>query len=142
RRRDESAPQDGLAPPSSFLPRPLRLLVVDDNRESANSLGMLMKLAGHDVRVAHSGPAALEVARAFQPQGLLPDLQMPGMSGFEVARRLREQPATRNVLLVALTGYGSEEDRRRSLEAGFDHHLLKPVDLCALQQLLEKRAAQ
>jgi PAS domain S-box-containing protein len=114
----------------------LRLLVVDDNRESANSLGLLMKLAGHDVRVAYDGPSALESARTFQPHVLLQDIKMPGMSGYEVARLVRAQPATRNVLLIALTGYGREEDRRRCLEAGFDHHLVKPVDLCALEKLL------
>jgi two-component system CheB/CheR fusion protein len=115
---------------------PLRLLVVDDNRESANSLALLMKLTGHDVRVAYDGPAALELARTFQPQVVLQDLQMPGMSGYEVARCIREQPATRNVLLVALTGCGSDEDRRCCLAAGFDHHLVKPVDWSALQQVL------
>jgi CheY-like chemotaxis protein len=117
-------------------PAAARLLVVDDNRESANSLGLLMKLAGHEVRVAYDGPAALEVARAFQPQVVLLDLEMPGMSGDEVARHLRAQSSTKHVLIVALTGYGSEEDRRHCLEAGFDQLLVKPVDLCTLQKML------
>ena len=114
----------------------LRILVVDDNPESANSLGLLMKLVGHDVRIAYNGPTALETLRTFQPQVLLQDIQMPGMSGYEVVQRIREQSATMPVVLVALTGYGSDQDRRRCLDAGFDHHLVKPVDLHALQQLL------
>jgi CheY-like chemotaxis protein/two-component sensor histidine kinase len=119
----------------------LRLLVVDDDRDVANSFGLLLKLAGYEVRVACTGSAALEAARTFQPQVLLQDLQLPDMSGHEVARRLREQPATRNVVLVALTGYGSDEDRRRCLEAGCDHHLVKPVDWYALQTLLASLAS-
>jgi signal transduction histidine kinase/ActR/RegA family two-component response regulator len=114
----------------------LRLLVVDDNRESANSLALLLKLTGHDARVAYDGHAALELVRTFQPQVVFQDLQMPGMSGFEVARCVREQLAARDVVLIALTAYGSDEDRRGCLAAGFDHHLVKPVDWSVLQQLL------
>jgi PAS domain S-box-containing protein len=137
----EEAEREAPATPALERPPALRVLVVDDNREAANSLGLLLKLVGHDVRVAYDGPAALEAARTFQPQVLLQDLQMPGMSGLQVARRLRKQPASGSLLFVALTGYGSDEDRRRCLEAGFDHHLVKPVNWDALQQLLASLAA-
>jgi PAS domain S-box-containing protein len=114
----------------------LRVLIVDDNRDSAESLGMVMKLAGYRVRVALDGPAAIESARTFQPSILLLDIEMPDMNGFEVAKRIREQPSTQGMLLVAMTGYASDADRRRCREAGFDHHLVKPVDFDALQRLL------
>src|SRR5260370_22921577 len=84
----------------------LRILVVDDNRDSAESLGTLMKMAGHQVRVAYNGPTALEAARTFHPRLLLLDIEMPGMSGYEVARRIRTPTATKNVMIVAMTGYG------------------------------------
>jgi CheY-like chemotaxis protein len=113
-----------------------RVLVVDDNVDSAVSLGMLLKLAGQDVRVAYDGPAALRQAMDFRPQLVLLDIGMPGMDGYEVARRLRRQPSLEDTLLVALTGWGQEEDRRRSAAAGFDHHLVKPVEPDALSGLL------
>jgi len=131
---------DQLQPPRMDLPPRaspgLRILIVDDNRDSAESLGMLLKLAGHFVRIAFDGPAAIESARAFQPRIMLLDIEMPDMSGYEVARRIRELPSTKNVSLVAMTGYASDADRRRCRDAGFDHHLVKPVDLEALQRLL------
>jgi CheY-like chemotaxis protein len=92
-------------------------------------------MVGHEVRTAYGGPAALETARAYRPEAVLLDIGMPGMDGYEVARRLRQEPGLGGVLLVALTGYGQEEDRRRSREAAIDHHLVKPVEpeaLCAL----------
>jgi CheY-like chemotaxis protein len=122
-------------PPLNQSPA-LRLLVVDDHQECANSLGRLLKSVGHEVRVAYDGPAALEAARALEPHAVLQDIRMPDMNGYELARCLRAQSTTRHMLLVALTGYGSDEDRRRSCEAGFDHHLVKPVDLASLQALL------
>jgi CheY-like chemotaxis protein len=96
----------------------------------------MLKLLGHDVRVAYDGPTALALTRDFRPQVVLLDLGMPGMEGYEVARRLRQLPEPQSLLLVALTGWGQEEDRRRSREAGFDLHLIKPVEPDALQQLL------
>jgi signal transduction histidine kinase/CheY-like chemotaxis protein len=113
-----------------------RLLVVDDNVDAAESLADWLELTGHEVRTAHDGPAALEAAHAYQPEVVLLDLGLPRMDGYEVARRLRESLAAKNVVLVALTGYGREEDRHRSREAGFDYHLVKPVDVGGLQQLL------
>jgi PAS domain S-box-containing protein len=113
-----------------------RLLVVDDNVDAASSQADLLRLLGHEVEVAYNGEDALEKAKAFSPEIVLLDLGMPGMDGFEVARRLRAAPGDKPVKLVAQTGWGQEEDRRRTREAGFDAHLAKPVDMASLQQLL------
>jgi two-component system CheB/CheR fusion protein len=109
--------------------------VIDDNRDAANSLAML-RMAGHEVRTACDGPAALELAPRFRPEVVLLDIGLPGMGGYEVARRLRAQPELEGVVPVALTGYGQDEDRRRSRENGFDYHLTKPVEPAGLQRLL------
>ena len=113
-----------------------RILVVDDNVDTAESLALFMRVLGHDAQVAYDGRSALETARAFQPEVALLDIGLPGMSGYELAPRLRNQPDLKDVLLIAITGYGSEEDRRRSRQAGFDHHLVKPVDPYDIQGLL------
>ena len=113
-----------------------RILVVDDNQDSASSLGMLLKLNGQDVRVVFDGPAALTMAEAFLPQLVLLDIGMPGMDGFEVAKRLRASAPLAHTRIVALTGWGREEDRRRTRESGFDEHLTKPVRMEALHTLL------
>lgn len=115
---------------------PRRILVVDDNRDAAESLGMLLKLLGAEVQVAYDGPEALQVIGAFRPAIILLDLGMPGMDGYEVARQLRQRPEGRDATLIALTGWGQEEDRRRSKAAGFDHHLIKPADRSVLESLL------
>jgi CheY-like chemotaxis protein len=109
---------------------------VDDNRDAATSLAKLLKLLGHDVRVAHDGPTAVELARAERTEVVILDIGLPGMDGYEVARRLRQEECCREALIIAASGYGQEEDRRRSREAGFDHHLVKPVDFDALLALL------
>jgi CheY-like chemotaxis protein len=114
----------------------LRILVVDDLRDAADSLALLLRLMGHDVRVAYDGPTALLVACSFKPDVVLLDLCLPGMDGYEVARRLQEQVGLPDCLLVAATGLGQEEDHRRSREAGFDRLLLKPLDLAELEGLL------
>ena len=116
---------------------PLRILVVDDNQDSAETLALLLTFSGHDVRVAHEGDTALETASAFLPHAIILDIGLPKMDGYEVARRLRIQPQMKNCFLVALTGYGQDEDRQRSKEAGFDHHLVKPVDPVELQSLIQ-----
>jgi PAS domain S-box-containing protein len=116
----------------------LRVLVVDDNKDAAESLAMLLRTAGAEVHVAHNGPAALEHFASREPHVVLLDIGMPDMDGCEVARRLRELAPAERVALVALTGWGQDEDRRRVREAGFDHHLVKPVDLASLQALLAK----
>ncbi|MEN6624915.1 MAG: response regulator [Candidatus Sumerlaeia bacterium] len=113
-----------------------RILVVDDVADSAESLADLLILWGHDIQTAHDGPTAIKVAHAFQPEVVLLDIAMPGMDGYEVARKLREMEECADALLVAMTGYGQEEDRNRALDAGFDRHLTKPVDLEELQKLL------
>jgi two-component system CheB/CheR fusion protein len=113
-----------------------RVLVVDDNVDAAQSLGMLLKLSGQDVVIAHDGMAALERAIEHRPQLVLLDIGMPGMDGYEVCRRLRDERVTEKVVVVALTGWGQEEDRVRSLQAGFDYHFVKPVDWDTLGSLL------
>jgi signal transduction histidine kinase/ActR/RegA family two-component response regulator len=112
-----------------------RVLVVDDNRDAAESLGLLLNLLGAEARVVNNGPAALEILSSYQPTVVLLDIGMPGMDGYEVARMIRNQPEGQNLMLIALTGWGQEEDRRRTSQAGFDHHLLKPADLTALKSL-------
>ena len=109
------------------------MLVVDDNFDAADSLGQLLRLQGHEVGSVHDGPAALELAAAFAPDVALLDIGLPGMNGLELARRLRQLEGLQDILLIAQTGWGQEEDRIRSREAGFDHHLVKPLGLAALQ---------
>ncbi len=114
----------------------LRLLVVDDNRDAATSFAMLLRLMGHEVAVAHDGPAALEVAAANRPDLVFLDIGMPGMDGYEVAHRLRAMPELQHIVLAAVTGWGQQEDRQRAFEAGFDHHLVKPPEPEAVESLL------
>jgi CheY-like chemotaxis protein len=121
---------------------PRRVLVVDDNRDAAESLAMLLRMLGAEVKVAYNGPDALAVLADYQPAAVLLDIGMPGMDGHEVARRIRQAPECRDVKLIALTGWGFEDDRRRSHSAGFDHHLIKPADAGALQTLLNSLEVQ
>jgi PAS domain S-box-containing protein len=113
-----------------------RVLVVDDNRDSAESLALLLRLAGNETHTAYDGREALTVAAKVQPDVLLLDIGLPEMNGYDVCRRVREQPWGQDVLIVALTGWGQEEDRRKSREAGFNEHLVKPVDHAALMKVL------
>jgi PAS domain S-box-containing protein len=113
-----------------------RVLVVDDNVDAAKSIAMILKLSGYDVHCVHDGPSALEAAQAYRPDVVVLDIGLPGMSGYEVAQRLRQQPEFKRTPLVAVTGYGQDEDRRLSKEAGIDHHLTKPVDPSALQRFV------
>ncbi len=115
---------------------PLRVLVVDDNADAADSLAYLLRHGDHDVRTAHDGRRAVELALEFRPQAVVLDLGLPELDGYEVARHLRQHEATRGALLVALSGYGQQEHRRRASEAGFNHHFVKPVDFAALQRIL------
>lgn len=114
-----------------------RLLVVDDNQDAAVSLAMLLRLLGHEVEIAHDGASAIALATTFAPHLVFLDLGMPGMNGYEVARRLRAHPGMDTVVLAALTGWGQQEDRRRTFEVGFNHHLVKPLEVSALQRVLD-----
>jgi CheY-like chemotaxis protein len=113
-----------------------RILVVDDIADSAASLAELLALWGHEVRAVHNGAAAIETVRAWRAEIVLLDIGMPGMDGYEVARRLRAEHGRNGLTLVALTGFGQETDREAAREAGFDHHLVKPVALDVLRGLL------
>jgi CheY-like chemotaxis protein len=114
----------------------VRVLVVEDNPDTADTTRVLLEIAGHEVRVAHTGPDGVEAARAWAPGIVLCDIGLPGLDGYGVARELRRIPATANARLLAITGYGGDDDRRRSLEAGFDLHLTKPVDPQTLLRLV------
>ncbi len=113
-----------------------RVLIVEDNADTAESLAMLLRLDGAEVQIASDGPQALDVVAEYQPTVVLLDIGLPGMDGFELARRLRAHPSTADAFLVALTGYGQADDRSRAQEAGLDHHLVKPVDYTTLRDLL------
>jgi two-component system CheB/CheR fusion protein len=128
------------APEAAAAARTKRVMVVDDNRDGAESLAMLLRFWGHEPELAHDGPSAVELAEAARPDVVLLDIGLPGMDGYQVARRLRDRLDPRT-MLVALTGYGQDEDRRRAREAGFDHHLIKPVDMDALRALLADSSA-
>jgi CheY-like chemotaxis protein len=116
----------------------LRILIVDDNRDSADSLGMLLQIMGNDIRMAHDGQEGVDVAEEFRPDVVLLDIGLPKLNGYEACRRIRKQPWGSSVVLIALTGWGQDDDRRRSHEAGFDHHMVKPVDPQALMGLLHE----
>jgi CheY-like chemotaxis protein len=112
--------------------------VIDDRLDVAESLAMLLGVFARDVRIGQSGPEALDLVRSFRPEAIFLDIGLPGMDGYEIARRLRQEPGFKNSLLVAVSGYGLEEDRRRSREAGFDYHLVKPVSLRDLQRVFHR----
>jgi len=114
----------------------LRVLCVDDNRDAADSLGVLLELVGYEARVCYDGPSAIQVAEQYRPDAVILDLTMPGMDGLEVARQLRSREWARNLPLVAVTALGDEETRRRTAAAGFDLHLTKPVDPDRLANVL------
>ena len=132
-----SVPDDRSAgdPKETGLASGRKILVADDNRDSAESLGMLLEIAGHEICLAYDGQEALDQADRFGPEIILLDIGLPRMDGYEVAERLRRS-RHRDVLLVAVTGYGTDGDRARSREAGFDHHLVKPVDPATLRDLI------
>jgi CheY-like chemotaxis protein len=123
-----------------------RIVIVDDLKDSADSLAMFLKVMGHEVHIAYDGEDAILAAERLTPDVVLLDLGMPKMNGYEACRRIRQQPWGRRMLLVAMTGWGQEDDRRRTLEAGFDHHLVKPVEpreiLRLLASLSEERAGR
>ncbi len=112
---------------------------MEDSRDAAESLRMLLEVLGHEVRIARTGMEGVTAAEQWRPEVVVSDIGLPGIDGYEVARRVRRLPGLEDVLLVALTGYGSEEDRLRAREAGFSHHLVKPADPADLQRLLAAR---
>lgn len=118
-----------------------RVLVVEDNVYAAKSFATLLRLDGHEVQVAHDGPEALKMAETFRPDVILLDIGLPGIDGYEVAQRLRAKPEFKETQLIAMTGYGQPEDRRRSREAGIDHHLVKPVKIDFVRALLARGAS-
>jgi len=128
-------PTDEPLPFSAYGP----ILIVDDNRDAADSLCLLLQVLGADTAVAYDGPQALGTAAELRPSIAILDIGMPGMDGCELARQLRANPLHRETVLIALTGWGQEDDRRRVMQAGFDHHLLKPVDVDALALALSQR---
>jgi len=113
-----------------------RILVVDDNRDAAISLAMMLRLMGNETLAAHDGLEAIDLAASFCPELMLLDIGMPRLNGYDTARQIRAEPWGKNIMLVALTGWGQEEDRRKSHEAGFDAHIVKPIDPAALEKLL------
>jgi CheY-like chemotaxis protein len=114
-----------------------RILVVDDNRDFANTLAALLETFGHEVRTVYDGRTAVAIAGEYRPDAVLLDIGLPEMNGYDVARELRQAPGLGHVTLVAFTGYGQEEDRRRVREAGFDFHLVKPVEAAELARLID-----
>ena len=123
-------------PESTASPR--RILVVDDNTDAAQALALLLEVCGHETHAVHDGVAALDAAERLRPDAILLDIGLPRLNGFEVCRRIREQPWGKDVVVIALTGWGQEVDRRRSQESGFDHHIVKPVEHATLVKLLER----
>jgi CheY-like chemotaxis protein len=116
-----------------------RILIVDDNQDGAASLAMLLTVMGNDTRTAHDGLEGVELAEAFRPDLIVLDIGLPKLNGYDACRRIREKLWAKDTLIVAATGWGQDEDRRRSREAGFDHHLVKPVDAAELNRLLAER---
>ena len=113
-----------------------RVLIADDNRDGAESLAMLIEFSGHQVYLAHTGIDAVQMAAIHRPHIAILDIGMPGMDGYQVAERIRDETWGRHMILIALTGWGQEDDKRRAQRAGFDHHLTKPVDPATLEELL------
>jgi len=122
----------------SAAPKLRRILVADDNRDAGDTLAMLLRLDGHEVHVATDGLEAVEMYASVQPEVVILDIGMPGLSGHEVARRIRDLPSERPVILIAVTGWGQKADKDRAAASGFDHHFTKPVEPTVLSALLQK----
>jgi signal transduction histidine kinase/ActR/RegA family two-component response regulator len=129
----QPAEKDG---PAAAVKASLRILIVDDNRDSANSLSLMLQMMGHTTRTAYDGEAAVIAAAEFRPEVILLDIGLPKVTGYEACRRIRQAPGGAEIFIIAQTGWGQEEDRQRSQEVGFDHHLVKPVDPDILMELL------
>lgn len=135
-------PMADVKPPAPHTSaRRFRILVVDDNHDSALSLAMMLSIMGHDTKTAHDGESAVATAESFQPEVVLLDIGLPKLNGYEVAQRIREQPWGAAMYLIAVTGWGQDEDRQRSAEVGLNQHMVKPVEPSALEKLLASLAA-
>ena len=132
----EEGLSSGARKPGKPHPHARRILIVDDNRDAADSLGLLLRLDGHEVREANNGPKAIVVASEFHPDLIFLDIGMPGMDGYQVATRLRANPDLDDVRVIALSGYGTDLDRARSRAAGFDDHLVKPAEIGLVESIL------
>lgn len=130
-RADVNAVKTAVTPKRSF-----RILVVDDNHDSALSLAMMLSIMGHETRTAHDGESAVQTAESFLPEVMLLDIGLPKLNGYEVAQRIRQQPWGTSMYLIAVTGWGQDEDRQRSSEVGLNVHMVKPVEPAALEKLL------
>jgi CheY-like chemotaxis protein len=137
-----SSPQPSSAasrqPAATLRGKTRRVLVVDDNHDSATSLATLLRMGGNEAHLAHDGEEAVSAAETLRPEVVLLDIGLPKINGYDVCRRIRSAPWGKDVLLVAVTGWGQREDRRQAREAGFDHHMVKPVDYTALSELLTR----
>jgi DNA-binding response OmpR family regulator len=125
------------ATPGATVPARHRILVVDDNHDSAMSLAMILTMMGHETRTAHDGEAAIAAAESFRPDVVLLDIGLPKLNGYEVAQRIREHAWGHDMFLIAVTGWGQDEDRQRSAEVGLNLHMVKPIEPQALQNVLE-----
>ncbi len=130
------APEAVSGAPNPMQHNRRQVMIADDNKDAAQSLGMLLELFGHEVHLAHSGPEALELAMAISPDVIILDIGMPGLTGYEVARQLRREPKTAKAVLIAVTGWGQANDKTQARDAGFDHHLTKPVNFDDLERLM------
>ena len=131
--RESSLP----AKPQPKTGRPARVLIVDDNVDLARGMARILEIHGHHVQIAHDGPAGLDNAKAWRPEFVLLDIGLPGMDGYQIAALLRHDPNTKNAVIIAISGYGQEEDRDRSKQAGFDHHLVKPISSSDLIKVID-----
>jgi len=122
--------------PTAAAPRRFKILVVDDNHDSALSMAMMLQIMGHDTRTAHDGESAVATAETYLPEVVLLDIGLPKLNGYEVAQRIREKTWGQTMYLIAVTGWGQDEDRQRSSEVGLNLHMVKPVEPAALEKLL------
>jgi two-component system CheB/CheR fusion protein len=135
--REVAAPAaDASSTAQSHARRPLRILIVDDNRDAAETMAMLIQAIGHEARMVHEGSAAAKAARSYAPDLVLLDIGLPGMDGYQVARQFKGYDDLRHIRLAAATGYGQDQDRKRAVEAGFDEFLVKPISFESLQKLI------
>ena len=127
--------------PHASTPHRFKILVVDDNPDSALSMAMMLSIMGHDTRTAHDGESAVDTAESFLPDVILLDIGLPKLNGYEVAQRIREKAWGKSMYLIAVTGWGQDEDRQRSSEVGLNQHMVKPVEPAALEKLLAELRA-